>query len=119
MAKGEIPIGYIIALVLGVAVVAILGYWFLLVQGAGGTQMSDIECKNKAFMYCTMWSANGYDINTGTQTPSLSVINGGDMWFAKTGVSNNYAPGCMSFTLLQGAPTAMKSACMNNVLGGQ
>jgi hypothetical protein len=40
MARGEVPISYIIALILGVAVVAIIGYWFFVVQGQGGGEMT-------------------------------------------------------------------------------
>ena len=124
MSKGEVPIAYIIALILGVAVIAVLGYWFFVVQGTGGAQMSITECSNKAFMYCTLWSANGYLVDGGA--PDLGVLNGGIRWFATTHTPDGaYASGCTSFPLLQGFAGSKTTAgtimyeCVNNVLGGQ
>ncbi len=58
--KGAVPIPYIIALVLGIAIIAIIGYWFFIVSGESGGEISLAGCKTKATTYCAMWSQTGY-----------------------------------------------------------
>jgi hypothetical protein len=103
MSKGEIPIGYIIALILGVAVVAILGYWFFVVQNKGGGEITFDQCRNKAYTYCTIWRGTGYAQDNGA--PDLGLLYGGAKWFSipttgTTGV-DAYAPECVTFQVLQ------------------
>lgn len=76
MAKGEVPIAYIIALLLGIAVVAILGYWFFVMGGqfGGGTTLE--ACKTKAYTYCANWQTKGYAYD-GNGKPDLSGPNTG------------------------------------------
>jgi len=50
--KAEIPVSYIIALILGIAVVAILGYWFFVVSGSATGTASGVECSTAKFVYC-------------------------------------------------------------------
>lgn len=101
MAKGEVPIAYIIALILGIAVVAVLGYWFFVLQGQGGGEINLDQCRNKAFTYCSMYRDNGYTQNADTKVPSLGFI-GGEKWFSKTSKDGvvGYAPACSTFGVL-------------------
>lgn len=54
-----VAIPYIIALILGLAVVAVLGYWFFFLSGRlAGSE--GIECESKLVSYCQAWKALGY-----------------------------------------------------------
>ena len=100
MSKGEVPISYIIALILGIAVVAVLGYWFFVVQGQGGGEINLDQCRTKAFTYCSMYRDNGYT-QTEDKVPSLGFI-GGSKWFSKSAKDGTagYAPACVTFGVL-------------------
>lgn len=101
MSKAEVPISYIIALILGVAVVAIIGYWFFVVQGQGGGEMTLDRCRSSAYTYCNIWRDTGYRTDTGV--PDLGILNGGRKWFSvadtAAGVSA-YAPACATYNIL-------------------
>jgi len=60
MKKGAVPIPYIIALLLGIAVVAILGYWFFVLGGQWGGEVTLQRCKTMAHTYCSSWKAVAY-----------------------------------------------------------
>jgi len=60
MKKGAVPIPYIIALLLGIAVVAILGYWFFALGGQWGGEVTLQRCRTMAHTYCSSWKAVGY-----------------------------------------------------------
>ena len=100
--KGEVPVAYIIALILGIAVVAILGYWFFVVQNQGGVAMNLEQCRSSASRYCTMWRDNGYALG-GDNAPELGIVNGGQKWFSvadtNIGVAA-YVTACSSFPVL-------------------
>jgi len=104
MAKGEIPIGYIIALVLGIAVVAILGYWFFIMQGSGGSQMTTSQCQSMAYTYCRTWQANLYQDSNPPQGTAPDVGGFiGIKWFASGPTAgDSYAPTCSSVIKLDG-----------------
>lgn len=87
--KGSIPIPYIIALLLGIGVVAILGYWFFVVGGQWTGTATETSCRDKAIVYCTKWQLNGY----GTTATGLPDLPPGDEdgWFG------DYAPECAAF----------------------
>lgn len=104
MSKGEVPIAYIIALILGIAVVALLGYWFFVMQAGGSASMNLEQCRAKAYEYCSTWASNGY---SGSDS-DLPEVGGfiGNKWFAAGAVS--YVPQCASSQVLSGdgAPKA-------------
>lgn len=58
--KGAVPIPYIIALLLGIAIIAIIGYWFFVLSGQWGLETNLAQCKTKATTYCAIWSQTGY-----------------------------------------------------------
>ena len=58
--KGAVPIPYIIALLLGIAVVAIIGYWFFVLGGQWGGETNLQTCNTRAYTYCASWAATGY-----------------------------------------------------------
>jgi len=51
MRKG-VAIGYIIALVLGVAVIALIGIWLVTSGGKLGKSSTEVECKKAISIYC-------------------------------------------------------------------
>lgn len=59
MRKG-IAVPYIIALILGIVVVALLGYWFFVLGGTFTGKASLTECQTKLSQYCAELSAAGY-----------------------------------------------------------
>lgn len=58
-----IAIPYVIALILGIIVVGVIGYWFFVLGGQGGGAGLETMCRAKAISYCTGWNLNGYDPN--------------------------------------------------------
>ena len=71
--KGAVPIPYIVALLLGIAVVAILGYWFFVLGGQWGGEVTAETCKTRALTYCTSWQILGfpYDVDDTSQPPDI------------------------------------------------
>lgn len=56
--KGD-AIWYIIAVILGVAVILVLGYWFFNLSGKVGGKTSAAECEAKQIIYCQNWENLG------------------------------------------------------------
>ncbi len=50
--KAAIPVPYIIALILGVVVIALLGYWFVSSAGKGSSIGSEAECAARKVEFC-------------------------------------------------------------------
>ena len=101
MMKG-IAVPYIIALILGIAVVALLGYWFFILGGTFSGKASLTDCQTKLRTFCFEYSATGY-----TPTQTFTDVCG------SRGVANTYAPECCSYrdTLLAGQAN-WKDACI-------
>lgn len=78
MAKKGIAVPYIIALILGIVVVGVIGYWFFTTTGAGSGSAVVQQCNAKKTQYCSEWSRVGF---ASGREPS-----GGD-W-------DVFAPGC-------------------------
>ena len=76
MKKG-VAVPYIIALVLGIAVIGLLGYWFFVLGGRLGGQLSEKECRAKQIEWCSM-NISGEDMtryNWDEFAPGCSDIN--------------------------------------------
>ncbi len=99
MKKGAVPVPYIIALLLGIAVVAVLGYWFFVLGGQIGGEVTLQNCKSKATIYCNSWQTNGY-APTNAGDPNVPLI--GEKWFVKTTATSGdaYAPACSTHDVL-------------------
>lgn len=59
--KGSIPIPYIIAIIFGIVVIAILAYWFFTTTGGVGGATQEVECETALFEFCMSWIRNGED----------------------------------------------------------
>jgi hypothetical protein len=59
MKKG-IAVPYIIAIILGVLVIGIIGYWFFVLYGGGVGKSSEAVCNSKKQTFCSAWAATAY-----------------------------------------------------------
>ncbi|MBI2542832.1 MAG: hypothetical protein HYW24_01475 [Candidatus Aenigmarchaeota archaeon] len=50
--KGGFPVGYIVAIVLGVILIALIGYLLIYSKGKGGDAGTEAECIAKKVQYC-------------------------------------------------------------------
>lgn len=71
-----VAVPYIIAVILGIVVVAVIGFWFYLSAGQIGGTTSKAFCDGKRTQYCLDWTIRG--LETGKEP----------------GTWDNYAPGC-------------------------
>lgn len=83
MKKAAMPVPYIIALIIGVVVVAVLAYWFVSSGGKGAAIGTEAECNARKVEFCA------------TQTPdSLSkaqaVCKTGDEFFTDSTKRKEY-----------------------------
>jgi hypothetical protein len=85
VSKGDIPIPYIVALILGIIVIGVIGYWFFVLSGKGGGTASEQFCRAKELTYCSQWSKCDYSTAPGTD------CRPGKQTFDK------YAPECRSY----------------------
>jgi len=97
MSKG-VAIPYIIAVLLGIAVIGIIGYWFFFLGGSLGGEVSAQDCTRKLVTYCSIWLGQGY----GGTSPAV-------------GAWDEYAVGCSKLDPLKFASPS-GSTC-NGVLG--
>ena len=91
MKKG-IAVPYIIAALLGIAVIGVIGYWLFATGGIFGGQARIEDCRTKLTTYCNIWSTTAYD--------EKNKPNGQD-W-------PQYATGCSDINIpLGGEPTSV------------
>jgi hypothetical protein len=60
--KGQIPIKYIIAVILGISVLALIGYWFFIVAGGFVGQLTEAQCRIRLTEYCMKALASPPDL---------------------------------------------------------
>ena len=56
-----VAIPYIIAILLGVAVIGLIGYWLISQGGKAVSTGTSAECQAKQFSYCVQWQNNDKD----------------------------------------------------------
>ena len=59
--KGELPVPYIVAIVIAIIVIALLVIFFFLYFNKSQTQANETVCIGKEINYCTQWAATGYN----------------------------------------------------------
>ncbi len=131
MAKG-VAVPYIIALILGIVVIALLGYWFFVLGGGVGKQSTVQQCQSKVTAWCNLWSLSSFQ-GTFPQPPGVSCkIRGTNDACGTSGTIidwwDSFAPGCIdagvsapdaptcrsSFGLTTGAPKSGGGGTCNN-----
>ncbi len=95
MAKG-VAVPYIIALILGIVVIALLGYWFFVLGGSVGGQSTTQQCNTKVTTWCQLWSLNGFNPNSPPTPPGTNCNTNGNPCDPKDTTSwwNAFAIGC-------------------------
>jgi len=89
--KGDVPTPYIVALVLGVIVIALVAYWLFFSGGSFGNMIQENACKAKKMLYCNDWKAKFPAMPDGHEfSASCDTVN-------TNGKENYYAPDCCSF----------------------
>lgn len=86
MRKG-IAVQYIIALILGVAVLGLIGYWFFVLGGRIPGEATTTWCQTRENRWCTTWARTGlfpYDKTEDEVTD--------EDW--DDGAGGGFAPGC-------------------------
>lgn len=58
-----VAIPYIIAILLGVGVIGLVGYWFFVSGGQFGTGVANQQCRTDFQQSCQTWVAVGYSTN--------------------------------------------------------
>lgn len=58
--KGELPVPYIVALVIAAVVIIFLMYWFWTQGNTGINQATEVFCQGKLRTYCAQWATCGY-----------------------------------------------------------
>lgn len=92
--KGDVPVAYIIALLLGIAVLALLGYWFYTVYMRGSGKLSQDECNIRFQQNCESWRNLGFPLTMDTK---VKCDNNGAWMLAKaTGQDNCATTECSS-----------------------
>jgi len=84
MRKGDVPVPYIIALILGIIVVGLLAFWFFVLGGKLPGQTTEGTCNSDINRFCTTWSACAYAV---TCNPAGSTAAAD--W-------QSYSPSCVS-----------------------
>lgn len=112
-----VAVPYVIALILGVAVIGLVGYWFATSGGKFGGQSSKTICDNKFLQYCVINPSSDYntfdDTNTectglGSYTTCSQILGGGG---GGQVLSNNLAFGAICDPANDKCNTALKLKC--------
>lgn len=83
--KGDMPIAYVVALILGIAVLVALGYWFYTTGGRLGPTISQQDCTRAFQQHCEEWKNSGFPSTmkvrvrcTDSTARALKNVNYGD-----------------------------------------
>ena len=87
--KGAIPIPYIVALVLAIAVIALIVYWLFFSGGEFDRMIREKGCDAKKLAYCNEYKASSETIPSFTKNGCEGMTD--------TEKENYYAPECCTF----------------------
>ncbi len=73
--RKAVAIPYIIALVLGVIIIALVGYFLFGQFGKTSTVGKDAECQSKLLQYCMKWISNDRTCSDSTR-PDPKILEG-------------------------------------------
>jgi hypothetical protein len=94
--KGDVPIPYIIALILGVIVIALLAYWIFFSGGNLGTIITEKGCEAKKMGYCNEYKTTGKAPKQYFSGIPCATVT------APANKDNYYAPECCTLTWANG-----------------
>lgn len=83
MQKG-VAIPYVIAIILGIVVIGLIGYWLFTGGGKMGSKITVTECNEKAIIYCSEWRLKDFKSD---DLPKIGLCRIDCTW-------DKYAPGC-------------------------
>jgi len=110
MAKGEVPIPYIIALVLAIVVIGLVVYWLYFAGGDFYKTIREYSCKSKFSAFCSQWKLGGSMPNGKSSFAGPSSDTG--YCPVPEGVKGNfYAPECCEFDWAVGTDVELRGAC--------
>ena len=69
MRKG-VAVGYVIALILGIVVIALIGVLLAVTGGKFSGQSAATQCNTDKIQWCLNWGANNYVVASKPSTPS-------------------------------------------------
>lgn len=70
-----VAVPYIIAILLGVGVIGLVGYWLFVSGGQFGAGATEQNCRNALLNMCNLWAADGYSAD---KLPTISGVLGTD-----------------------------------------
>ncbi|TAL47569.1 hypothetical protein EPN87_02635 [archaeon] len=82
-----IAVPYIIALILGIVIIGLLGYWFFVLGGQVGGTGTMQTCSAKQAAWCQQWSVTGFSGNCPATQFCTSINDANTKW-------QSFAPGC-------------------------
>ncbi len=109
--KKGIAIPYIIALILGIIVVGVIGYWFFATTGTGGGSAAVANCNAKKLQWCNEWTKTGFQTSP---SGTLGTWDAHASGCTALGVGDPSETSCRSLTgqlLKAGATCTSNSQC--------
>jgi hypothetical protein len=86
---GDVPLPYIIALVLGIIVIVLIAYWLFVEGGLFGGTITEKGCEAKKLAYCSDWKVQGAAPAPGKFSKDCDTVNKDKSLY--------YAPECCIF----------------------
>mgnify|MGYP001592154200 CR=1 FL=1 len=114
MVKKGIAVPYIIALILGIIVVGVIGYWFFTTTTTGGGSATFQQCNAKKTQWCIEWSKTGF--STTSKPASLGTWDLYAVGCTAIGVGEPTSSVCQSLTGL-GTASNVGKACAPGTAG--
>ncbi|MBI4010456.1 MAG: hypothetical protein HY361_04715 [Candidatus Aenigmarchaeota archaeon] len=105
MSKGTLPVPHIIAIVLGIVVIALIGYWFFSSGGQFSGTAAETTCRGKLFQYCASWTICNYGDCKPGDADFYDEKNNKDCLQHKKALSNNNDDVTETCKNLLGQPT--------------
>ena len=59
MTKG-LAVNYVVMIIIGIVVLAVIGFWFFTTAGGGGGRENTFNCDAMKLAFCQEWASYGY-----------------------------------------------------------
>jgi hypothetical protein len=97
MSKGEVPIPYIIALVLAIVVIGLVVYWLYFTNVDFLKTINEYSCRSKKDAYCNQWKLSG-----AAPKPFFASSPADECPVSQGIADERYAPECCEFSWATG-----------------